>query len=105
MKSLLRRIVFALILISSASIMTSNAHAQTASAPSTVVGIEPNGSYTTNLDHIDLGDLGIHIDIPLFVHNTQRGGATGISVHLIYDSSYVDWDSSPVTSRPLCSAM
>lgn len=69
--------------------------AQTATGPTTTIGIEPLGSYTNDLDQLNLADLGLHIDIPLYVHPTQRGGGRGVAAHLIYDSSYFDLDLYP----------
>jgi RHS repeat-associated protein len=52
------------------------------------VGIQPFGSYQGNIDQINLQDLSVHIDIPLFVHR-GRGTNMGTSVHLLYDTSYI----------------
>jgi RHS repeat-associated protein len=51
------------------------------------VGLQPHGSYTEDFDRINLANLRMHIDIPLFVHKS-RGASNGISVHLIYDPDY-----------------
>ena len=55
----------------------------------TTVGIQPYGSYQGTIDQINLADLSLHIDIPLFEHKA-RGRNMGISVHLIYDNAYFD---------------
>jgi YD repeat-containing protein len=54
----------------------------------TTVGIQPLGSYANGgIDQVNLGNLGVHIDIPLFQHK-GRGTGMGTNVHLVYDSSY-----------------
>ena len=53
----------------------------------TTVGIQPFGTYQGSIDQINLADLSVHVDIPLFVHKA-RGANMGDSVHLIYDTSY-----------------
>ncbi len=59
------------------------------------VGIQPLGSYANGgVDQINQANLGVHIDIPLFVHK-GRGGGLGTNVHLIYDSTYAP-GSNPV---------
>jgi hypothetical protein len=67
-------------------------------APVTQVGIAPYDSYSSGIDQLNLNDLGLHIDIPLFVHKSSRGG-DGVSVHLLYDSTYYDlnygWSQVP----------
>ena len=58
------------------------------------VGIQPFGSYVNAFDNVNLADLGLHIDIPLYVH-AARGSANGISVHLVYDSAFYDDFNAP----------
>ena len=65
-------------------------------AQNTTVGIQPFGSYQGTIDQINLQDLGVHIDIPLYVHKA-RGANNGLSVHLIYDTSY--FGSFPITAN------
>ena len=50
----------------------------------TTVGIQPFGTYTTGLDQINVGDLGIHIEIPLY-SRAERGLQTGLGLRLIYN--------------------
>src|SRR5580698_460133 len=75
-------------------------HSQTtpSPAPITEVGIAPYDSYSLGADQLNLNDLGLHVDIPLFRHRSSRGGQ-GITVHLVYDSTYYDdnmgWSSNP----------
>jgi len=66
----------------------------------TTVGIQPFGSYTSGFDQINLADLGVHIDIPLFEHHS-RGKAFGDSVHLVYNSGFFDRDSGSAWVRHL----
>ncbi len=57
-------------------------------------GIQPLGTYQNGgPDQINLAQLGVHIDIPLFV-NQARGRGMGASVHLLYDGA-------PVASKPI----
>jgi RHS repeat-associated protein len=54
----------------------------------TIIGIQPYGTYATSqIDKINLADLGVHIDIPLYSH-AARGAIAGVQAHLIYDTSY-----------------
>ena len=55
----------------------------------TTIGLQPLGSYSSGVDSVNLADLGIHVDIPLFSHSA-RGKGMGASVRLIYDSAYLD---------------
>ena len=50
----------------------------------TTIGIQPFGTYTTGLDQISVGDLGIHIEIPLY-SRAERGSQTGLGLRLIYN--------------------
>jgi len=76
------------------------------------VGIQPLGSYASDgLDQVDLANLGVHIDIPLYQH-AARGKGMGTNVHLVYDSNYssaggtnnpitdVGWRIVPSTAAP-----
>jgi YD repeat-containing protein len=49
------------------------------------IGIQPYGTYAVDFDQINLADLSVHIDIPLFEHKA-RGPNFGTAVHLIYDT-------------------
>lgn len=69
----------------------------------TTVGIQPLGSYAVNFDQINLADLSVHIDIPLFKHKA-RGTNAGVEVHLTYDSPDIvsglgGWSLSGGTAR------
>jgi RHS repeat-associated protein len=59
----------------------------------TTVGIQPFGSYTSNVDQVNLSDLGIHIQIPLFQHHA-RGAGMGVNVNLVYDSGRAGWSAA-----------
>lgn len=48
------------------------------------VGIQPLGTYTSGPDNINLGNLGVHYDIPLFTRK-ERGSGTDVLVHFVYD--------------------
>jgi RHS repeat-associated protein len=50
------------------------------------VGIQPFGTYTKDLDQINVGTLGVHVEIPLFSRK-ERGSGTDISIRLIYDGN------------------
>jgi|GEM_PF-1718712 len=75
----------------------------------TTVGIQPLGSYVDGgTDQINLANLGVHVDIPLFQHK-GRGSGMGINVHLVYDSNYtlgtgpvidMGWRVVPATAAP-----
>ena len=51
----------------------------------TTVGIQPYGSYQGTIDQINVNDLGIHIEIPIYQHR-GRGNGMGVNARLIYDS-------------------
>lgn len=51
----------------------------------TTVGIQPYGSYQGTIDQINLADLGIHIEIPIFQHR-GRGDGMGVYARMVYDS-------------------
>lgn len=62
-------------------LVTTSAGGQTAA-----VGIQPFGSYqSSQADTISMGDLGVHITIPLYTHK-GRGRNAGVSVELRYAS-------------------
>lgn len=54
------------------------------SAVRSQVGIQPLGTYTAKPDNINIGNLSVHYDIPLFSRH-ERGSGTDVLVHLIYD--------------------
>lgn len=50
----------------------------------TQVGIQPFGTYTQGVDQVSIGDLGLHVAIPLYSHG-ERGSGTGLAFSLVYN--------------------